>query len=183
MNVLSVDTSTCCSVSIRSNNTTVSLEKPGKASSKSIASLVSAAMAKRSLTSSCLDMVSFNAGPGGFTAIRIGCGVAQAFGFVAGCPVTQVCGLKAIAHSSKKKKVLSVLPAHRGHIYIGAFLRREDFWHTVITPQICSLDQLPALPEEDGQWHGCGSGFQRDGEVLKKFFSNSLESSRSKHML
>ncbi|HCP77111.1 MAG TPA: tRNA (adenosine(37)-N6)-threonylcarbamoyltransferase complex dimerization subunit type 1 TsaB, partial [Pusillimonas sp.] len=49
------------------------------------------------LTRNDLDLVAFGQGPGGFTGLRVACGVAQGIAYALGVPVVPVPTLQAIA--------------------------------------------------------------------------------------
>ena len=72
------------------------------------------------------DLVVFDAGPGAFTGVRIGCGVAQGLGFGKACAVIPVSALEAYGHVPldvvpQPSMRLVAIDARMGEIYFGAF--------------------------------------------------------------
>ncbi len=71
-----------------------------------------------------LDGLAFGAGPGSFTGIRIGCGVAQGLALGADLPVVAVPTLEALAQSVLRAhgwtKVLACLDARMREVYVAA---------------------------------------------------------------
>jgi tRNA threonylcarbamoyladenosine biosynthesis protein TsaB len=73
-----------------------------------------------------VDVVAFDAGPGAFTGIRIGCGVAQGLGFGKNCGVIAIDGLEALANASfnadgSPPLRLIAIDARMGEVYYAAF--------------------------------------------------------------
>jgi tRNA threonylcarbamoyladenosine biosynthesis protein TsaB len=73
------------------------------------------------------DLVVFDAGPGAFTGVRIGCGVAQGLGFGKACAVMAISALEACAHAPldpihpPPSMRLVAIDARMGEVYFGAF--------------------------------------------------------------
>jgi len=108
-----------------------------------------------------LDGIAFGAGPGSFTGIRIGCGVAQGLALGAGRPVVPVSTLAAIAHAHwcdrGDTRVVACLDARMREVYVAAYDHGAAGWSerhgpAVLLPEEIALD----LP---GSWVGAGSGF------------------------
>jgi tRNA threonylcarbamoyladenosine biosynthesis protein TsaB len=68
-----------------------------------------------------LDAIAFDAGPGSFTGLRIGCGVAQGIAFALDLPVVAVSSLEALAWGAGAPRVLAALDARMGEVYFAEF--------------------------------------------------------------
>jgi len=67
-----------------------------------------------------LDAVAVGRGPGAFTGVRLGLGVAQGLAFAIGCPVVPVSTLAALAQQGAERgaeQVLALLDARMGEVY------------------------------------------------------------------
>ncbi|MDR0529298.1 MAG: tRNA (adenosine(37)-N6)-threonylcarbamoyltransferase complex dimerization subunit type 1 TsaB [Zoogloeaceae bacterium] len=73
-----------------------------------------------------LDAVAFDAGPGAFTSLRVGCALAQGVALALGIPVVAIGSLECLAWQSKSENVLSLLDARMGEIYAGKFAREKE---------------------------------------------------------
>jgi tRNA threonylcarbamoyladenosine biosynthesis protein TsaB len=111
------------------------------------------------------DGIAFGAGPGSFTGLRIGCGVAQGLAFGAGLPVLGVSTLLVLAASSGHDKVIACLDARMGEVYHAAYLRQEGGWLVVHEPGLYAPEKVPAV-QGDG-WCGIGSGWAAYGDALQ----------------
>src|SRR5690606_33990227 len=74
-----------------------------------------------------LSAVAFGQGPGGFTGLRVACGVAQGMGFALDIPVIPVPSLQAVAArehlalSGRAPLQIVVQDARMGEIYLAAY--------------------------------------------------------------
>ena len=72
-----------------------------------------------------IDAIAFDAGPGAFTGLRVGCAVAQGLGFARGLPLIPVGSLEAAAWASLRRTgagqavVLVASDARMGEIYVA----------------------------------------------------------------
>ena len=139
-------------------------EMAGQANSERLLPMVDAALAEAGWTLRNLDGLAFGAGPGSFTGIRIGCGVAQGLGLGADLPVVPVPTLAAIAQDVFRARgwdhVLACLDARMREVYVAAYARDGIGWRVVAAPSVVSpagafLTRLPG----DGTWRGAGNGF------------------------
>lgn len=120
------------------------------------------------------DGIAFGAGPGSFTGLRIGCGVAQGLAFGAGLPVLGVSTLMALASASGQEKIIACLDARMGEVYHAAYVRQRGGWATVHAP---GLYAPQAVPTVDGEgWHGIGSGWSAYREVLSGAYAGRVAS-------
>lgn len=100
----------------------------------------------------------FAAGPGSFTGLRIGCGIAQGLAFSRDLPVLGISTLEALAEASGHDRVYCCLDARMNQVYAAAYDRTESGWQEHCAPVVCNPEDVP-LPDSDG-WFGCGSGFR-----------------------
>ncbi|HCN73256.1 MAG TPA: bifunctional tRNA (adenosine(37)-N6)-threonylcarbamoyltransferase complex dimerization subunit type 1 TsaB/ribosomal-protein-alanine acetyltransferase RimI [Pusillimonas sp.] len=78
------------------------------------------------LTRNDLDLVAFGQGPGGFTGLRVACGVAQGIAYALGVPVVPVPTLQAIAAAAGPAGVsgvcrIVVQDARMNELYVAAY--------------------------------------------------------------
>ncbi|WP_206485444.1 tRNA (adenosine(37)-N6)-threonylcarbamoyltransferase complex dimerization subunit type 1 TsaB [Thalassotalea sp. G2M2-11] len=77
-----------------------------------------------------LDGLIFGQGPGSFTGVRIGIGVAQGLAFSAELPVVGVSTLQAMAQLAYEKfqqsKVVSLIDARMSEVYLGGYQVNEQ---------------------------------------------------------
>lgn len=107
-----------------------------------------------------LDGVAFGAGPGGFTGIRLACGVAQGLAFGADLPVVGICGLEAmaaLAAESGAQRVYACLDARMNEVYTAAYEMRGGVPVALQSPAVTPPD-LALVPPGEG-WVGAGDGF------------------------
>jgi tRNA threonylcarbamoyladenosine biosynthesis protein TsaB len=119
-----------------------------------------------------LDGIAFGAGPGSFTGLRIGCGVAQGLAFGAGLPVACIGTLLALAHGSGSDKVIACLDARMGEVYHAAYIQRGDAWQEASAPGVYKPDAVPVLA--GGEWTGAGSGWAAYQDTLETLYDKQL---------
>ncbi|QNM98183.1 tRNA (adenosine(37)-N6)-threonylcarbamoyltransferase complex dimerization subunit type 1 TsaB [Chitinimonas koreensis] len=119
-----------------------------------------------------LDGLALSIGPGGFTGLRIGCGIAQGLAFGLDIPTVGINTLAALAAEQTGPRVLAALDARMGEFYLAALERDGDDWKEVVATTVCGPDALPELP--GGSWHGVGSGFKVAGDALRQRYGSQL---------
>ena len=118
------------------------------------------------------DGIAFGAGPGSFTGLRIGCGVAQGLGFGADLPVLGVSTLLALAAGSGHDKVIACLDARMGEVYHAAYIRQSAGWLEKHAPGLYRPQEVPAVEGDD--WYGIGSGWAAYGDALGACYSGRI---------
>jgi len=115
-----------------------------------------------------VDALAVSRGPGGFTSLRIGLGVAQGIALAGELPIHAVSTLAALAHAAdpdaKAGHVLAVLDARMSEVYAGFFGSREGR-HAPVAPEVVVPPGQLALPHE-GPWLAAGSGLASYGDEL-----------------
>ena len=139
-------------------------------------------LAEAELTVPQLDLLAFGRGPGSFTGVRIAASVIQGIAFAADLPVLPVSTLTALAQGAAREqgvsRVLSAIDARMGELYWSSCVSEPG---GIMQPE--GEEQLAAasaiqLPAGSG-WHGVGSGWQSQGEILRERLAEQLESSHA----
>ena len=174
--ILAFDCSTeYCSVALRNGDIVSAKEiHADQRHSDLLLPMIDAVLAEAGVALKNLDAIAFGSGPGSFTGLRIACGVAQGLAFGANISVLPVPTLLALAQASDHARVLAVLDARMGEIYLAAYERVDGRWRVLISPCLCKPNAAPPLPE--GAWTGVGSGFAAYAEVLQQQFGAQLSS-------
>jgi tRNA threonylcarbamoyladenosine biosynthesis protein TsaB len=172
--ILALDSSTeLCSVALwLDGEILVREELAGQRHSELLLPMVQDVLTEAGLDLKALDGIAFGEGPGSFTGLRIGCGVAQGLAFGAGLPVAGVCTLLALAEASGASRVIACLDARMGEVYHGVYEKIGGEWHTLNAPGLSSPQQTPDVAGE--HWVGCGNGFAAHGEVLRSRYAGQL---------
>lgn len=121
-----------------------------------------------------LDAIAYGAGPGGFTGLRLACGVTQGLAFGAGLPVIGIGSLEALAFGTGRSHCYVAVDARMNEVYFGAFVRTVEGIETIIAPGVAAPAQVPV--PSGGRWHGCGSGFGAYGPALTARLAGALGS-------
>jgi tRNA threonylcarbamoyladenosine biosynthesis protein TsaB len=111
-----------------------------------------------------LDGIAFGAGPGGFTGLRLACGVAQGLAFGLDRPVLPVSTLEALALASGEPLVWAVLDARMNEVYAAAYSIDSDCVTELMAPVCAAPAVLPAPTFAGGV--GIGDGFATYREAM-----------------
>ena len=163
-----------CSVALlrRDSEALDVIEEPvGHAHSQRALAMVDALLASCTTPQSALRGVAFDAGPGGFTGLRIACALAQGFGFGLGIPVLAVGSLDALALGAlpapglqeAERVVIAATDARMSECYVAAYRARPgpQTWRLEVleAPRIC-----PAAGA--GDWIAAVAARSADAAVL-----------------
>ncbi|MEO8675168.1 MAG: tRNA (adenosine(37)-N6)-threonylcarbamoyltransferase complex dimerization subunit type 1 TsaB [Casimicrobiaceae bacterium] len=162
--MLALDSSTeWCSVAVGDGRRWhVRDEHAGQAHSERLLPMVREVLAEAGLALGQLDGIAFGAGPGSFTGIRIGCGVAQGLAFGADLAVVAVPTLEALAHEARRThgwtSVVACLDARMREVYAGMYAADGDAWRAVMVP-VAAAPATLQLPAPHADACGAGNGF------------------------
>lgn len=110
--------------------------------------------------------VAFAMGPGSFTGLRIGCGIAQGLAFGLDIPVVGVSTLEALAQQCPGDLAYICIDARMNQVYTAAYQREGEQWHEIFAADVLNPDTIP-VPEQSG-WMGLGSGFAAYADTLQQ---------------
>lgn len=166
MKILAFDTSTeLCSVALHLDGEwLIREEMAGNRHSELLLPMVESLLAEAGMTLSKLDGLAYGKGPGSFTGLRIGCGVAQGLALGADLPITGVITLAAMAYSTGAEQVLACIDARMHEIYAAAYRLQGADLIEVMPPSVLKPADL-VLPT-GGTWIGCGTGFATYPDLL-----------------
>ena len=128
MNYLALDASTeACSVALQVNGKTFSrYALCPQSHSLHLLPMIDAVLNEAGIKLAKLDGLIFGQGPGSFTGVRIGVGVAQGLAFSANLPVVGVSSLQAMAQLAYikygQKQVVAAIDARMSEVYNGYFI-------------------------------------------------------------
>ena len=180
--ILALDTSTeNCSVALKVGKEIFSCSElaPREHTTK-ILPMVEKVMAQAELRLNELDALAFGRGPGSFTGVRIGIGIAQGLAFGADLPMIGISTLAAMAQQTHRKTqadhVLSAIDARMNEIYVGGFMRLENGdW--------CVLEEEAVVPplewniaHKKAVWSIAGTGWQSYPELMTRLQLNEHDS-------
>lgn len=112
-----------------------------------------------------LDAIAFGAGPGGFTGLRLACGVAQGLAWGLDIPVLPVSTLESLALASGRDRVWTCLDARMSEIYSAAYQVAGDEVVELMSPA-CGAPAMAPIPTHADMW-GVGDGFAAHGRQLR----------------
>ena len=122
-------------------------------------------LAEAGLALSQIDGIAFGAGPGGFTGLRLACGVAQGLAYGLDLPVMPVSTLEALALASGEHEVWACLDARMNEVYGAAYRVEGDGVSQLMAP-VCMPPGTVSTPTFAGGW-GVGDGFAAYGPLLQ----------------
>lgn len=162
-------------------------ELAGQAHSQRVLPMAHELLEQAGLRMADLGLIAFDAGPGSFTGLRIGCGLAQGLALGISCPVAPVSSLRALAWPHRRLAVLSATDARMGEVYFArwavvpgddaAVARVPDASLAVGPPaDLSALIQILAhgdsggtgSPGVQGRWVAAGDAFARYPELAEQ---------------
>ncbi|WP_080363818.1 tRNA (adenosine(37)-N6)-threonylcarbamoyltransferase complex dimerization subunit type 1 TsaB, partial [Bordetella pertussis] len=103
-------------------------------------------LARAGLAPEALQAVAFGQGPGGFTGLRVACGVAQGIALGLGIPVLPVVSHEAVAEVSgaaADDAVVVALDARMEEVYLAVYLRGDGGqWQALQAPLLIAAGEV-----------------------------------------
>ena len=168
--ILLIDTSSSrCAVGLSGDSLHSKESLEARQSAQKILPLIQDVCASAETALAELDAVAVMAGPGSFTGLRIGVGVAQAICYANTLPAIAVSTLAALAQSASQHTAASVfcvaLPAREGEYYFGAYARGERGVLTQVSAEQVATPAEIILPDFTADTAFVGEGW-RDEALL-----------------
>ncbi|UBM42826.1 tRNA (adenosine(37)-N6)-threonylcarbamoyltransferase complex dimerization subunit type 1 TsaB [Hafnia paralvei] len=165
--ILAIDTATeACSVALWNNGEKHALfEICPREHTQRILPMVQQILAESGVSLNQLDALAFGRGPGSFTGVRIGIGIAQGLAMGADLPMIGVSTLATMAQGAIRQmgatQVLAAIDARMGEVYWGQYQRQNDgVWlgentEAVFTPERAQQNVMALA----GEWASVGTGW------------------------
>ena len=186
LTLLALDTSTeACSVALfhRGEKTHIN-ELAQRTHTKRILPMIDEILANSGLCLNQVDALAFGRGPGSFTGVRVGAGIAQGLAFGADFPVIPISNLTAMAQAAfelhQAENVGAAIDARMNEVYFSQLVRekvRSDFgeffqWQEIITEQVCSPEQAINQLRDDNAFR-VGTGWAAYSQFTEKNLTSS----------
>ena len=176
--LLALETATSsCSVALRAGGKIIQRQEEGSnIHSKLLLQMVSDVLAEAEIELDQVTGIAVGQGPGSFTGLRIGVGVAQGLAYGIDCPMYGVSSLTALAHQVTEQEidwVLAGIDARMEEIYWAVFHRQDKRWLLQGQIQVSSPQELCAQVGENnelGEGGLVGNAWSVYGEQLSKVF-------------
>ncbi|MEV3806673.1 tRNA (adenosine(37)-N6)-threonylcarbamoyltransferase complex dimerization subunit type 1 TsaB [Aeromonas dhakensis] len=173
LKILAVDTATeACSAALLVGEKVFSRwEEAPRDHTRKILPMVQAVLDEAGVTLDELDAIAFGRGPGSFTGVRIGIGVAQGLALGAGVPLIGISTLAAMAQGAHRldgaERVLTAIDARMDEVYFGHYElidgRIQLVGEEVVSGPAALVASRGMLP---GSFTRVGTGFETYGETL-----------------
>lgn len=157
--ILAIETSTsACSVALRSHGEVHVLTEVGNnLHSQKVLPQIQTLLREASWQVQDLEAVAIGHGPGSFTGLRIGVGVAQGVSYGAACPMLGVSSLAALAMSSQQDGDIKVaIDARMGEIYYAHFNKQLNQLQLIGKEVVCAPKSLQYSAAEELIGNGWG---------------------------
>lgn len=187
MRILAIDTATeACSAALwNDGSTSAHFELCPREHTQRILPLVQDILNESGVMLTELNALAFGRGPGSFTGVRIGIGIAQGLALGAALPMIGVSTLMTMAQGAWRKtgatRVLAAIDARMGEVYWAEYVRDEQgVWLGEASEAVLKPEAVAErLTQLTGEWAMVGTGWKAwpemaqsaaatlvDGEVL-----------------
>lgn len=163
LRILAIDTATeACSAALYLDGVITSrFEISPQGHSELILPMCDQLLEEANITVSQLTAIAVDRGPGSFTGLRIGIGVAQGIAFAADIPVVLVSSLEALAcrafRESGHSRVLCAIDARMREVYWGRFVCNETGCELIGSETVGPPQSLePVIADK---WAAAGTGW------------------------
>ena len=170
--ILAIETATpACSVALMCKGEIIErFEIGNNIHSMQLLSMVDEVLNQSSTSLNQLDAIAAGQGPGSFTGLRIGVGVAQGLAYASGLPMIAVCSLEALAYQFDVERVLAGLDARMSEIYWASFYCTNGELSKASDIAVSAPEQV-SVPDKD-KWLAVGTAWSeyeaKLSEELKK---------------
>lgn len=134
--------------------------------------MVESLLAEAAITRADLSAIAFGQGPGGFTGLRVACGVTQGLAYALNIPVIAVSSLLAVAASAEPvedQMEVVALDARMGELYVAAYRFHQQQWETVNEAMLLDVQHLALWIQQLVLQQGVKGGVRLHGDAMAAF--------------
>ena len=174
MNILALDTCTesCSAALLYQGELFECVEMTQRGHSDLILGMMDSLFQQAGISISVVDVLAFGRGPGSFTGVRVGVGVAQGIAFARDLPVVPISSLASVAQAAADKynieHIAVAMDARMGEVYTAHYQSESGIVTLVDKEKVCPPEQC--LPYDDRQWTGVGTGWGEYEDLLNVQF-------------
>lgn len=178
MNILALDTCTeVCSAALTINEQLFSTSEPTqRGHSDLLLGMMDSLFEQSGSSIEIVEALAFGRGPGSFTGVRVGVGVAQGIAFARDIPVLPVSTLAAVAQQAIEKhnveQVVVAIDARMGEVYAAHYENQQGLAVLLDDEQVCPPEQFKPL--DDREWFAAGSGWREYNAELTAQFAGKI---------
>ena len=181
--ILALDTSTeNCSVALLVDERVYfRSEVAPRDHTKKILPMIDEVLKEAGITLADLDALAFGRGPGSFTGVRIGIGIAQGLAFGANLPMLAISTLEAMAQGAYRvngaTQVACAIDARMSEVYWGRYQRLENGeWQVIDQECVIAPNVLcQQVSADESQWATVGTGWAAYEKELTSLLLNCVE--------
>ncbi len=181
--ILAVDTATeNCSVALKVADKIYHLsEVSPRGHTDKILPMVDNVLKQANITLQDVDYIAYGQGPGSFTGVRIGIGIAQGLAFGINAPMVGISTLQTMAHevfrTTGHKQIACAIDARMSEIYWARYQHNGEQLEIVDAEQVIAPELLiQQVPSDEHTWLQAGTGWSAYSETLATL---SIETSSS----
>ena len=167
MKVLAIDTVTeACSVALLDDQEILQeFEVSPNGHSTLVLQMVENILSRSQYQLGDMDVLAVDTGPGSFTGVRIGLGVAQGLAYGADLPVIGVNSMETLAASLDSGQVFPAIDARMNQVYCGLYQSCGSSRPVeLVQPVVTNPGKWPF--EIEGAFYGIGNGWRIHGEAM-----------------
>ncbi|MCY4052068.1 MAG: tRNA (adenosine(37)-N6)-threonylcarbamoyltransferase complex dimerization subunit type 1 TsaB [Gammaproteobacteria bacterium] len=174
INILSIDTATkYCSVAVYSKSELSKVCRESKKHSSNLIGLIQNVLVDRNLKLNDLQMVIVNTGPGSFTGVRTGIGVAQGIAYGLRIPLCGIDSLSILATGAGKKGlVVPIMDARMKQVYTGIY-KVENNCSDILSPYVTNPDDIQIMNQQE--FTVVGDGWQLYQELFQSILGKGAQ--------
>ena len=145
MKILSLDSSgPLFSIALMTGNQSFLKTYPAnKENSENLLSEIRLLLKENSFEFSDLDGITFGAGPGSFTGVRVACGIAYGIAYAQNLPILGINTLEAYAAIHSTPHTISCIDARMNQVYIAGVECINNAFNIIGDMMVVDPDQLP----------------------------------------
>jgi tRNA threonylcarbamoyladenosine biosynthesis protein TsaB len=178
LNILALETCTeCCSAALfYQGELFEQREMTARGASDLILGMMDGLFEQAGADLSAIDAIAFGRGPGSFTGVRVGVGVAQGIAYARNLPVIPISSLAALAQDAADTlnfdKLAVAIDARMGEVYAAHYQREQGILKPMTAEQVCVANAV-ILPNDSG-WHGVGTGWSTYQTELTQYYGDKI---------
>lgn len=148
--ILALDTATeACSVALSHQSLLITRDELSpRTHTQRILPMVDEVLNEAHIAINDVDYLAFGRGPGSFTGVRVGVGIAQGLALGANLPVIGVSNLLTMAEQAYQQlgatEIVALIDARMNEVYFAQFSKTEQGWVERVNEQVCSPEQAIA---------------------------------------